>query len=437
MIVWDSPENVCVKKLVPSCDVKPVGNLGQDIDWSMRMEINTRKFVRIVIFVSLLGIFFAVVSVIYFNLTANPKTKPQESANARLGIRGVDISSLPKVEDHGGVFYNDDGREQDIFHILADHGVNYVRLKLWHTPASGYNSLERVKAVAQRVKAADMGFLLDIHYSDTWADPSKQYKPAAWEELDYDQLEGAVHDYTQEVVTELKVQGTDPDIVQIGNEIPNGMLWDTGKMDGASDQFERLSGLLKAGIAGVRDSGSSARIMLHLDKGGNNDLYRWWFDGMIAEGVEFDVIGLSFYVYWHGELDDLSDNLNDLAGRYGKDLIVVETAYPYTLADQDGFDNLLRQSDQLAEGYPATVEGQAAWLEDLMQVVEDTPGGLGKGVFYWEPAWLGLPGCGWDPENPSSGNGWENQALFDFGGKALSSLGVFLEFAGLAPDSPR
>jgi arabinogalactan endo-1,4-beta-galactosidase len=154
-----------------------------------------------------------------------------------LEMRGVDISSLPQVEDSGGVFYGDDGQPQDLFQILADHGINYARLKLWHTPANGYNNLERVKAMAIRIKNAEIGFLLDLHYSDTWADPGKQYKPAAWKDLDYAQLKAAVHGYTKEVLTELREQGTDPDIVQIGNEIPNGLLWDTGKLNGPGDQF--------------------------------------------------------------------------------------------------------------------------------------------------------------------------------------------------------
>jgi arabinogalactan endo-1,4-beta-galactosidase len=404
----------------------------------MHLKIGTRKPNKIVAFFSLIVFLLAfVVVVVYPSLTADPRTMNQEQSSARLQIRGVDISSLPKVEDHGGVFYNDAGQQQDIFQILADRGVNYVRLKLWHTPAGGYNNLERVKAMARRIEAADMGFLLNLHYSDTWADPGKQYKPAAWADLDYDQLKAAVYDYTRETITELREQGTEPDIVQIGNEIPSGMLWNTGKLDGSSDQFARLAGLLKAGVAGVKDSGSSAKIMLHLDRGGNNDLYRWWFDGVIAEGVRFDVIGLSFYGYWHGELADLSDNLEDLAYRYNKELLVVEVAYPYTLQDQDGFGNLISQEDKLIDGYPPTMEGQTAWLRDLMQVVENTPNGLGKGVFYWEPAWLGLPDCGWDPNDPASGNEWENQALFDFDGRPLSSLDVFLEFSGTAPDSSR
>jgi arabinogalactan endo-1,4-beta-galactosidase len=394
----------------------------------MYLKTDPRKPGKIVAFFSLIVLFFVFV-VVYSSLTADPGTMNQEQLRARLPIRGVDISSLPKVEDHGGVFYDDAGRRQDIFQILADHGVNYVRLKLWHTPASGYNNLERVKAMARRIEAADMGFLLNLHYSDTWADPGKQYKPAAWKGLDYDRLTQAVYDYTRETVAELREQGTAPDMVQIGNEIPSGLLWDDGKLDESDDQFERLAGLLKAGIAGVKDSGSDAKIMLHLDRGGDNDLYRWWFDGVIAEGVAFDAIGLSFYGYWHGELPDLAANLDDLARRYGKELYVVEAAYPYTLEDQDGFGNLVGPGTELVDGYPPTVEGQAAWLEALMGVVASAPGGSGKGVFYWEPAWLGLPGCGWNPQNPASGNEWENQALFDFNGHALRSLDVFSKFS--------
>jgi len=346
-----------------------------------------------------------------------------------LAMRGVDISSLPQVEDKGGVFYNTDGQAQDIFEILADHGVNYVRLKLWHTPANGYNNLEKVKGMAIRIKRAGMGFLLDFHYSDTWADPKKQYKPLAWWDYDYEQLRTAVYEYTKEAVTALREQNTAPDIVQIGNEIPGGMLWDQGKLNGSADQFSRLAGLLKAGIAGVKDAGCDAKIMLHLDRGGDNALYRWWFDNIIAEGVEFDIIGLSFYGYWHGDLRDLAANLADLAQRYNKELIVVETAYAYTLDNQDGYGNIIAREGQLIPGYPATVEGQSAWLRDLMQVVKDVPGGLAKGVFYWEPAWLGLKGCGWNPADPQSGNAWENQALFDFGGHVLPSLAVFREFS--------
>ncbi len=345
-----------------------------------------------------------------------------------LEIRGVDLSSLPQVEDHGGIF-TDEGEARDIFQILSDHGVNAVRLKLWHTPANGYNDLEHVKGMATRSKQAGMGFMLDIHYSDTWADPKHQTKPAAWQDLDYEQLKTAVHDYTRDALTALRAQGTDPDIVQIGNEITPGFLWDDGKLDDSDDAFARLAGLLKAGIAGVKDSGSGARIMLHLDRGGDNAACRWWFDGVLAEGVEFDLIGLSFYGYWHGDLADLSANLADLAQRYGKELIVVETAYAYTLSNQDGYGNIISSSSQLLPGYPASEEGQAAWVRDLMQTVATAPGGLSQGVFYWEPAWLGLRGCGWDPTDDRSGNAWENQALFGFDGRALPALAVFKEFA--------
>ncbi len=361
--------------------------------------------------------------------TPAPPSTPAVAPVRKLEIRGADISTLPRVEDNGGVFYDDAGQPRDLFRILTDHGINYIRLRLWHTPVHGYDDLAHVKRMAGRIRDAGMAFLLDFHYSDTWADPGKQYKPAAWRSLDYDGLRTAVYEYTKDVITELLEQGTAPDIVQIGNEIPNGLLWPEGRLDGSDDQFARLAGLLKAGIAGVKDAGSRAKVMLHLDQGGNNGLCRWWFDNVIAEGVEFDVIGLSFYGYWHGKLSDLADNLSDLAYRYGKALIVVETAYPYTLADQDHTPNIIRSENQLVAGYPATVEGQANWLRDLMSVVSGIPNGLGKGVFYWEPAWLALPNCGWDPDDPASGNEWENQALFDFKGHVLSSMDVFLEFA--------
>lgn len=353
---------------------------------------------------------------------APPSTSAVAPAR-KLEIRGADISILPRVEDNGGVFYDDAGQPRDLFRILTDHGINYIRLRLWHTPAHGYDDLVHVKRMAGRIRDAGMAFLLDFHYSDTWADPGKQYKPAAWRGLDYDGLGAAVYEYTRGVIAALLEQGTAPDIVQIGNEMPNGLLWPEGRLDGSDDQFARLAGLLKAGIAGVKDAGSRAKVMLHLDQGGNNSLCRWWFDNIIAEGVEFDVIGLSFYGYWHGKL-------SDPAYRYGKALIVVETAYPYTLADQDHTPNVIRSESQLVAGYPATLAGQAQWLRDLMSVVSSTPGGLGKGVFYWEPAWLALPNCGWDPDDPASGNEWENQALFDFDGHVLSSMDVFLEFAG-------
>jgi arabinogalactan endo-1,4-beta-galactosidase len=165
--------------------------------------------------------------------------------------------------------------------------------------------------------------------------------------------------------------------------------------------------------------------MLHLANGGDNGLYRWWFDNITSRGVQFDVIGASYYSYWHGSLDALQYNLNDISARYNKDVIVVETAYAFTLEDDDGWPNIIGLESQLTPGYPATPEGQAAMLRAVMDVVRAVPNGRGLGIFYWDATWTGVPGNGWDPTEPSSGNAWENQALFDFNDRALPALNEF------------
>ena len=214
-----------------------------------------------------------------------------------------------------------------------------------------------------------------------------------------------------------------PDMVQIGNELNSGMLWPDGKTWGeGSGGFDKLARLLRAGMNGVRDVAghNKVKIMLHLADGGDNGLYRWWFDEITARGItDFDVIGLSFYPYWHGTLEQLAANMADISGRYDKDVVVVETAYAFTLADGDGYPNIFGAEQQAAGGYPATVAGQANFLRDLREVVQNVPGGRGLGVFYWEPTWIPVAGAGW---RSGEGDAWDNQALFDFDGNALTSL---------------
>jgi len=336
-------------------------------------------------------------------------------------IRGVDISALEQVEAGGGIF-SDEGITGDAIDIFSKHGVNYVRLRLWHSPSGDNGALDSVVRLAVRAREAGMGLLLDIHYSDNWADPSKQYKPAAWEDLSFDALRDSVRTYTADVVSVLSAAGVLPDMVQIGNEISCGLLWNDGKVCGTLDRDTRwhnLSALIDAGIAGVRagaGDGAMPRTMIHFDDGGDNGKCRWFFDRLTAEGLEFDVIGLSFYPWWHGTLDELDDNLDDLAARYGKDVIVVETAYPWTLGWFDGEHNLVGLENQLHDGYDATVDGQRHFIENVIEAVRDTEGDRGIGVFYWAPEWIAAP------ESPSP---WENMTLFDFSGNALYSIGAF------------
>lgn len=211
---------------------------------------------------------------------------------------------------------------------LKDHKFNYIRLRIFNDPAadSGYSpkkgfcDLEHTKAMAKRIKAAGMKFLLDFHYSDTWADPGKQFKPSAWKGYNFTELKDAIRKYTKDVLLALKAQGTLPNMVQIGNEINNGIIWPDGK----ASNMDTLTQFLKAGIAGVNDVDPSINIMLHIACGGQNKKSRYFLDNMISHGVRFDIIGQSYYPKWHGTLDSLKDNLTDLAKRYKQDIIVVE-----------------------------------------------------------------------------------------------------------------
>ncbi|MFC3494658.1 glycoside hydrolase family 53 protein [Glycomyces rhizosphaerae] len=365
-----------------------------------------------------------------------------------LPIRGADVSMTAEIEALGAVF-RAEGTERDLFELLADNGVNWIRLRLWVDPRDesgepymgGTNDLETTIALARRAKAAGHAVLLDLHYSDFWTDPKKQSTPKAWRGLEGAALEARVHEWTAEVLAALAAANASPDMVQVGNEITNGMLWPEGRtpkfIDAERrfasedpDAFDRLTGLLKAGVAAVRAS-SDARVMIHLDFGGANELYRGWFDQAGARGLDFDVIGLSYYPYWHGTLNDLGANLNDLAERYGRDLVVVETAYAWTGVHPAGHHQVFSVELAEAGGYPASPEGQAAFLRDLYATVGDVPDGRGLGIVYWEPAWLPVDGTTWashagmaygDDVVDESGSSWANQALFDFEGNALQSL---------------
>ncbi|MEC0132697.1 glycosyl hydrolase 53 family protein [Paenibacillus odorifer] len=342
-------------------------------------------------------------------------------------IKGADISTLEAIEDAGGKYY-DNGVEKDLMDILKSRGVNYIRLRLWNDPqeAGGYNDREDVVEMAQRVKAKGFKLLLDFHYSDFWADPGKQNKPGAWADYSYDELKQAVYDYTKDVMDELKEKGASPDMVQIGNEINGGLLWPDGKSYDQENAFEKVVPLLESGVKGVRDSQSAdqdIKIMIHLAEGGKNDMFRWFFDELTKRNLDYDVIGASFYPYWSGTMDSLQFNLDDISKRYGKEVIVTETAYPYTLQDGDNFENNIARQDQLdGSGFPATVAGQMAEVKTVMNVLSKVPDGKGTGLFYWEPAWIPVQGVGW---KVGEGNAWENQAMFDFAGNALSSLNVF------------
>ncbi|WP_239124517.1 glycosyl hydrolase 53 family protein [Rhizocola hellebori] len=339
----------------------------------------------------------------------------------RLQIMGGDVSSVKKNEDFGGTYFTSTGTRGDPLAILKTAGMNYARLKVWVNPADGYNNKARVLTMATRIKAQGMKLLIDFHYSDSWADPGKQVKPAAWANLSLAQLNTAVYNHTFDVLNSLKNQGTTADMVQIGNEINPGMLLPTG----STSNWANLAQLLTSGSNAAKAVSASTLVMLHLAEGGDNATFRWWFDNATSRGVPFDVIGASYYCYWHGPLSGLQANLNDMAARYGKPVVVAETAYGFTLTQKDSEPNIFNSSHVSTCGYPATPQGQADAFRAVVNAVKAVPNGRGMGVFYWEPGWTAVTGSGWDPTNPSSGNGWENQALFDYNSRALQGMSVF------------
>jgi arabinogalactan endo-1,4-beta-galactosidase len=332
-------------------------------------------------------------------------------------IIGHDLSFAVQ-EAAAGATYTDRGRPAPPERILASHGANWVRLRLWVDPPAGYSDLPSVLAMARRAKAAGMRLLLDPHYSDFWADPQKQPIPASWPQ-DLPSLAQKVHDYTRDVLDALSAQGTPAQMLQLGNEIRNGMLWPTGQLDGSQAQWDALGTLLRAAAAGARDAqGPTPRLVVHFDQGGDNAYSRYFYDNIVAQHVPFDVIGLSYYPFWHGTLSQLRANLDDLAQRYHRDVAVVETQYGWTLDNGDSENNFLWTTDLLLPGYPATPQGQLGFLSDLLSIVSAVPDGRGLGVFYWEPEWI--PGVGWQP---GAGTPNDNLTLFDFSGRALPGVG--------------
>jgi arabinogalactan endo-1,4-beta-galactosidase len=296
---------------------------------------------------------------------------------------GADISFLPQIENGSGRFaqgstgFFENGKQVDPIELLKRHGFNYIRLRIFvhpenprgYSPGVGFCGLDSTLSMARRVKAAGMGLLLDFHYSDYWADPQQQNKPLAWARLDYPALRDSLKSYTTGVLQTMQRQGTLPDMVQIGNEINHGLLWP----DGHIGNLDQLAGLLRAGVEGTEAVDPRIPVMMHLALGGQNEEARFWLDNMIARGVKFDIIGLSYYPRWHGTLEDLSANLHDLVARYHKPVDVVE------YADFKGA---------------------------VHRIVFGLPDDMGKGAAIWEPL------------------GWRS-GLFDRGGNVTGLMAVY------------
>jgi arabinogalactan endo-1,4-beta-galactosidase len=337
---------------------------------------------------------------------------------------GVDLSYLPQVEDYGGVF-RDSGRVTDALTALRGQGANTLRVRLWHTPqwvadlnnGKAYSDLAGVTALIRRAKAAGMAVNLDIHYSDRWADPQHQDVPAAWKGLSVELLEDSLYKYTLAVLQHLAAKGFTPEMVQVGNETNNGMCWPQGKV--AQGEYRNFARLLNSGIRAVRDfslgSPQKPKIILHVAQ--FQDTHPW-AAGITADGVrDFDILGVSHYTKWSEvkSMQGVADSVRALTRRFGKPVMIVETAYPWTGDNADAYPNIFAPADA-APGYGISPAEQLRYLHDLTQAVMD---GGGIGVQYWEPAWISSRlNDGWN-----TGSAWDNNTLFDFRGNLLPGAG--------------
>ena len=343
---------------------------------------------------------------------------------------GGDLS-FTSQELAAGATFTDLGRRSSPIAIMRDHGANYARMRLWVNPPPGYSNLASDLALARAVHAAGMRVYLDIMYSDFWADPQHQIIPAAWQGQDLAQLTSTVGSYTQQVISAFARQGTPVDMVSIGNEIRNGILWPVGQVEPATGTgYDALATLLKAGVASARAAnppGHQLLIMMHYDQGGNNQLSQAFFQNLVSRGVPFDVIGLSYYPFFHGTISAMRQNVDALATQFHKPIVIAETQYSWTLANGnsaigDSTGDFVWQTSQLSPGYPASPGGQLSFVTDELSILAQVPDGLGAGLFYWAPEWI--PGVGWEP-GAGIGSPNVNLTLFNFQGAALPSIGIF------------
>lgn len=363
-------------------------------------------------------------------------------------IKGMDLSSMWELEKCGARYF-DHGVQKNILEIMKEHDIDTIRLRLWNDPyakdgasyGAGENNLEHVIWMGKQVTEAGMGVLLNFHYSDFWADPGKQIKPKAWAHMGVEELEQAVYDFTLNSLKKMLDAGVRVTMIQVGNELTNGLLWPEGKLP----NYDNVAVFVNAGIRACRAVDPTIPLMIHLDNGGNHELYLDWFDHYMERGEDFEYIGLSYYPFWHGTLQDLAANMNDISVRYNKDLIVAEVSMGHTMEDYKEYEKLedherkgyaTRQELVDKLDYPMTIQGQMDFTRDFLKVLEEVPENHGCGFFWWEPAWIPVPGSGW--ATPASleymndpgpcGNEWANQALFDYDGNVLPTLELIRDY---------
>ena len=366
-------------------------------------------------------------------------------------ILGMDASCVPSLENSGVKYYDHNGTEKDVYQILSENGINYIRVRIWNDPydanGNGYGGgncdLANAIAIGQRATKYGLKLLVNFHYSDFWADPGKQAVPKAWKDLDIDAKSEALYTYTKDCLEQLVAAGVDIGMVQVGNET-NGAL--CGENGSAPDGWKNITQLMKAGSRAVREVCPDALVAIHFTNPERVGSYESYGKQLQEHQVDYDVFASSYYPFWHGTLSNLTTELNKIADQYGKKVMVAETSYAYSTADTDYHGNTVGSGS--STGHPYTVQGQADQIRDVIQAVADMHNGIG--VFYWEGTWISVGGSSYQ-ENAALwekyGSGWassfaseydpkdagqwyggcavDNQALFDKDGKALESLKIF------------
>ena len=362
-------------------------------------------------------------------------------------ILGMDASCVPSLEKGGVQYYNKEGQAQDVFQILAEAGINYIRVRVWNDPydenGNGYGGgncdLQNALEIGKRATQYGMKLLVDFHYSDFWADPGKQKAPKAWQEMNAQEKADALYTFTCDSLEQLKKAGVDVGMVQIGNETNNGLAGET--------RWEDMAELFSAGAKAVREILPDALVAVHFTNPEKAGAYAYYAGQLAQYEVDYDVFASSYYPQWHGSLENLQNVLKKINETYGKQVLVAETSHPYTAQDLDFHGNTVN-ADTVTP-YPKTPEGQEAWVRDVANAVLEIGG---MGVFYWEGTWIGAGGSTYEENQAlweAYGSGWatswagsydpqdagryfggcavENQAFFDGKGTALKSLEVFSE----------
>jgi arabinogalactan endo-1,4-beta-galactosidase len=353
-------------------------------------KINSNCFFRF--YVSKLDAFnlFLMLVVVLLNSCSKP-VKEVNSPGRILTIKSVDASMLPQIRSSGLSIKNKEGQLEDMLLTLKKEGVNTIRLRLWKDPSNEHSGFAEVKTLAQEIKNNGLKVWLSVHYSDTWADPGSQLKPAVWNGLNFTQLKDSVYNYSKKIITEIN-----PEYIQVGNEINAGFLWPEGNIA----YLAQMKDLLNQAIKAVRDNALQTKIMLHY--AGHENAADFYSN---LSGLDFDIIALSYYPLWHGKnLDLLQSSLLSLGTQFNKPIVIAETAYPFTLQWNDYTHNIIGSSNQILPEYPATLQGQKDFLSRIKKIVSISPKGIGLST---------------------NGSPWENQALWDFNNQALPAIGIF------------